>query len=46
MTPKRLINIAKHLEVTFEDKQVIINGDDIWPIIGHKHTATQLYQAF
>ena len=31
---ERLINIAKNLEVTFKDKQVIINGDDIWPIIG------------
>lgn len=29
-----LINIAQHLEVRFEDKKVIVNGDDIWPIIG------------
>lgn len=29
-----LINIAKNLDVTFEDKKVIVNGDDIWPIIG------------
>ena len=31
---ERLINIAKNLEVTFEDRMVIVNGDDIWPIIG------------
>lgn len=31
---ERLINIAKNLEVTFKDRQVIVNGDDIWPIIG------------
>jgi cytidylate kinase len=30
---ERLINIAKHLEVTFEEKKVIVNGDDVWPII-------------
>jgi cytidylate kinase len=31
---ERLVNIAKNLEVTFEDKKVIIQGDDVWPIIG------------
>ncbi|MFA6608562.1 MAG: (d)CMP kinase [Candidatus Paceibacterota bacterium] len=31
---ERLINIAKNLEVTFEGKKVIVNGDDVWPIIG------------
>lgn len=30
---ERLINIAENLDVTFEDKKVIINGDDVWPII-------------
>jgi CMP/dCMP kinase len=30
---ERLTNIAKNLDVRFEDKKVIINGDDIWPII-------------
>jgi len=30
---ERLINIAANLEVRFEDKKVIINGDDVWPII-------------
>lgn len=29
-----LVAIAKNLEVTFEDKKVIIHGDDVWPIIG------------
>lgn len=29
-----LVNIAQNLEVTFEDKKVIVNGDDVWPIIG------------
>lgn len=29
-----LVNIAKNLDVAFEDKQVIVNGDDVWPIIG------------
>lgn len=28
-----LVNIAKNLDVTFEDKKVIVNGDDVWPII-------------
>jgi CMP/dCMP kinase len=35
---ERLINIAKNLDVTFDDKKVIINGDDVWPII-----STQTY---
>lgn len=30
---ERLINIAKNLDVIFDEKQVIINGDDVWPII-------------
>ncbi len=29
-----LIEIAKNIHPTFIDKQVIINGDDVWPIIG------------
>jgi CMP/dCMP kinase len=33
-----LINIAKNLDVVFEDKKVIVNGDDVWPII-----STQTY---
>ncbi len=33
-----LVNIAKNLEVTFEDKKVLVNGDDIWPIL-----STQTY---
>lgn len=35
---ERLVSIAKNLEVTFEDKKVIVNGDDIWPIL-----STQTY---
>lgn len=31
---ERLVNIARNLDVTFDDKKVIINGDDVWPIIG------------
>lgn len=31
---ERLINIAKNLEVIFEGKKVIVNGDDVWPIVG------------
>lgn len=31
---ERLVNIAHNLEVTFEDRCVVVNGDDIWPIIG------------
>jgi cytidylate kinase len=31
---ERLINIAKNLDVKFEERKVIVNGDDIWPIIG------------
>jgi cytidylate kinase len=31
---ERLVNIAKNLDVLFEGKKVIVNGDDIWPIIG------------
>lgn len=31
---ERLVNIARNLEVTFKDRQVFINGDDVWPIIG------------
>jgi cytidylate kinase len=31
---ERLVNIAQNLDVMFEDKKVIVNGDDIWPIIG------------
>lgn len=29
-----LVNIAQNLEVIFEDKKVLVNGNDIWPIIG------------
>lgn len=29
-----LVNIAKNLDVTFDDKKVIVHGDDVWPIIG------------
>jgi CMP/dCMP kinase len=35
---ERLVNIAENLEVRFEDKKVIVNGDDVWPII-----STQTY---
>jgi cytidylate kinase len=35
---ERLVNIAENLDVTFEDKKVIINGDDVWPVI-----STQTY---
>lgn len=28
-----LVNIAKNLDVTFEGKKVIVQGDDVWPII-------------
>lgn len=31
---ERIINIAKNLEVVFEGRKVVVNGDDIWPIIG------------
>lgn len=31
---EKIIEIAKNLKPTFIDKQVIINGDDVWPIIG------------
>lgn len=31
---ERLINIATNLDVKFDNKKVIVNGDDIWPIIG------------
>lgn len=31
---ERLVNIAKNLEMTFEEKKVIVDGDDVWPIIG------------
>jgi cytidylate kinase len=37
---ERLINIAQNLEVTFEDKKVIVNGDDIWPIISTQSYGT------
>lgn len=30
---EKIIEIAKNLKPTFIDKQVIINGDDVWPII-------------
>ena len=30
----RIITIAQMLKPTFTGKQVIINGDDVWPIIG------------
>ncbi len=29
-----LIEIAKNIKPIFKDRQVIINGDDVWPIIG------------
>lgn len=29
-----IIRIAKEIRPTFKDRQVIINGDDVWPIIG------------
>ncbi len=29
-----LIEIAKNIKPIFHEKQVIINGDDVWPIIG------------
>jgi len=29
-----IIEIAKNIKPTFKDRQVIINGDDVWPIIG------------
>lgn len=29
-----LIEIAKNIHPSFEERQVIINGDDVWPIIG------------
>lgn len=35
---EKIIEIAKNLKPTFIDKQVIINGDDVWPII-----STQTY---
>lgn len=31
---EKIIEIAKNLKPTFIGKQVIINGDDVWPIIG------------
>ncbi|HCC06412.1 TPA: (d)CMP kinase [Candidatus Nomurabacteria bacterium] len=29
-----IIEIAKNIKPIFKDRQVIINGDDVWPIIG------------
>ena len=37
---EHLINIAKNLEVIFDDKKVIVNGDDVWPIIGTQSYGT------
>lgn len=37
---ERLINIAKNLEVEFDDKKVIVNGDDVWPIISTQSYGT------
>jgi cytidylate kinase len=37
---ERLINIAQNLEVTFDDKKVIVNGDDVWPIISTQSYGT------
>ncbi len=31
---ERLVNIARNLNVVFDGKKVIIEGDDVWPIIG------------
>jgi cytidylate kinase len=37
---ERLTNIAENLEVTFDDKKVIVNGDDVWPIISTQSYGT------